>query len=124
MDFGISAPVTPEPGAEERPTALGTPYYLAPEQLGGGKVDARADIFGTGILLFELFTGAQPFRRGKTIADILSIKVKEAPTPAIEVWPEVPPTLAHLLARCLEKEPEKRFASTSELIAALNRVGL
>lgn len=122
MDFGISAPLTPEPGAEVRPAALGTPYYLAPEQLSGGQVDARADIFGTGILLFELFTGAQPFRRGKNIAEILSIKVKETPIAATEAWPEVPAALAAILARCIEKQPDDRFPSAAELIAALDRV--
>jgi eukaryotic-like serine/threonine-protein kinase len=122
MDFGISAPLSQEPGTGERQIALGTPYYLAPEQLSGGQVDARADLFGTGILLFELFTGTQPYRRGKNIQEILSIKIKEEPKSAADVWPEVPPALAALLARCLERDPANRFASATELIAALNRV--
>lgn len=101
---------------------MGTPYYLAPEQLTGGPIDARADIFGVGIVLFELFTGGRPFRHGQDIIEVLEIKTTEPAKPATDVWPEAPRQLTQVLARCLEKEPQLRFPSMTELLAALARL--
>ena len=122
MDFGIARPVTGDLEAGKK--SLGTPFYLAPEQVRGQTADARADIFATGLLLFELFTGGKPFRDGKNIAEVLKIKVEETPLAATEIWPETPSELTQLLARCLEKDPADRFQSVTELLAALDRLSI
>ena len=122
MDFGIAAPVALGSDSEEGGKTQGTPYYLAPEQVQGEAVDARADIFATGVLLYELFTGGKPFRESKKLREIIQIKLTEIATPANEAWPEIPPALAELLARCLEKSPADRLGSVPELLAGLERI--
>jgi len=123
MDFGIARPMTDHsPDAPIKTKTMGTPYYLAPEQLSGGPVDVRADIFGVGVLLFELFTGGRPFRHGQNVIEVLEIKTTEPAKSADEVWPEAPQQLSQLLARCLEKEPKMRFPSMAELLVALERL--
>lgn len=122
MDFGIAAPATVGATPQEGTKTQGTPYYLAPEQLKGETVDARADIFATGLLLFELFTGGKPFRAAKTLNEIIKIKLTEKPLSAAEVWPEIPVALDELLARCLQRTPDARLSSASELLAGLDQV--
>lgn len=120
MDFGIARLLDVDRPSGEK--SSGTPYYMAPEQLEGGEVDVRADIFSLGILLFELFSGGKPFDAGKNVSEMMRIKLEQEPRSVLDVWPEAPRQLAQLLARCLEKSPQDRFPSTTQLLAALHRL--
>ncbi len=122
-DFGISSPLdSGREGAAAPQRTLGTPYYVAPEIVRGEGADARADLFSTGVLLFELFTGGRPFRTGQSVAEVFRIKLEEPAATADSIWPDVPPVLAAVLAKCLEKDPDQRYAAAADLLADLDRV--
>ena len=93
---------------------VGTVTYMAPEHLRGEAVDARADLFAFGILLYELVTGRRPFA-GKTFADVSSAILRDAPVPIRTVRPELPRDLARLIGRCLEKDRERRFQTAKDV---------
>lgn len=100
-------------------TEVGVPYgtatYAAPEQARGDRVDKRADIFSTGVLLYEMLTGTWPFR-GKTTIDVRHAVLHDAPTPIVDLRSSpIPPRLQQLVDRALEKEPRDRFQRMEEL---------
>lgn len=100
-------------------TEVGIPYgtatYAAPEQSRGERVDARADIFSTGVLLYEMLTGTWPFQ-GKTSVDVRHAVLHQEPQPLDEVRPgEVPPQLQLILDRTLAKDPKERYQKVGEL---------
>jgi eukaryotic-like serine/threonine-protein kinase len=100
-------------------TEVGVPYgtatYAAPEQARGDKVDSRADIFSTGVLLYEMLTGVWPFR-GKTAVDVRHAVLHDEPAPLIEVRPGfTPPRLQQILDRALAKDPRDRYQKVVEL---------
>jgi serine/threonine protein kinase/Tfp pilus assembly protein PilF len=98
----------------------GTVPYMSPEQLLGDPVDARSDVFSFGVLLYECLAGRLPFCGANSI-DILHAILHE-PTPALrKAVPDIPSEWEHLVERCLEKSPEKRFASIQELVEKLPR---
>ena len=93
----------------------GTPTHAAPEQARGDRVDSRADIFSTGVLLYELLTGTWPFR-GKTSIDVRHAVLHDQPKPLSEARPGyVPPRLQQILDRALAKEPRDRYQKIAEL---------
>jgi serine/threonine protein kinase len=100
-------------------TAIGTPTYMSPEQSEGSReVDGRTDIWSMGVILFRMVTGTLPFA-GDSYARLL-INVITAPAPRLRALrPEASPALEALVARCLAKSPSDRFATTTELLAAL-----
>jgi serine/threonine protein kinase/Flp pilus assembly protein TadD len=101
--------------------ALGTPGYIAPEQLHGRPADQRSDVFSLGVVLYEMVTGQHPFP-GDTIAEIhAAILTEEAPSLS-RTNADVPPLFEHLVARCLEKRPEDRFQSARDLLFALEEL--
>jgi serine/threonine protein kinase len=119
LDFGISK-VSSAPSTSTDATALlGSPLYMSPEQLISSRdVDKRADIWSVGVVLFELLTGALPFV-GDTIPE-LCVHIRELPAPSPRVRrPDLPVDLEAIVLRCLEKQPSGRFATISELAAAL-----
>ncbi len=94
---------------------LGTPGYMAPEQIRGEQVDFRADIFAFGVLLFELATGWHPFTSATPVSTVA--RVLEATPPDIrQLAPTCPPALAGIIRRCLQKDPEQRYGATRELV--------
>jgi len=95
-------------------TILGTAAYMSPEQAQGKAVDARSDIFSTGALFYEMFTGSQAFDGDSTL-QVLSKVFRETPTRIRELRPEVPQALERIVGRCLEKDPASRYASGREL---------
>ena len=125
LDFGLATSgvvasasvettrVVTEPGA-----ILGTVGYMAPEQIGGGGIDARADLFALGCVLYEMASGRRAFAREtptETLGAILA-----APAPNLSVTgTDAPAELARIIARCLEKQPAARFQSASDLAFAL-----
>ena len=97
---------------------IGTPNYMAPEQFSGEPLDARCDLYATGVLLFELITGQRPFS-GQCDAELMYRVLKEAPPNPVELNPEIPPALAACVLRALAKEPEKRFPDARAFATAL-----
>ena len=124
VDFGIARSLTPAPGLSAALTltgaVLGTPGYMAPEQLRGLPVDARADVFAFGIIAYELSTGAHPFG-GSDPASLVERLVSDNPplSRAID-----PPELDAVVRRCLRGDPAGRFASGAELATALRAIDL
>jgi class 3 adenylate cyclase/tRNA A-37 threonylcarbamoyl transferase component Bud32 len=115
MDFGIARPIRRmAPGQTEAGFILGTPLYMSPEQLRGEEVDARADIYSAGVVLYEIFTGELPFK-GASAMQIMLKHLEEPPPAPRTVWPEVPAKLEAVILRCLEKAPAARYRSVDEL---------
>ncbi|HYX27020.1 MAG TPA: protein kinase, partial [Pyrinomonadaceae bacterium] len=123
LDFGLAKLVdeSAAPGSIHHTdlTEVGVPYgtatYAAPEQARGERVDARADIFSTGVLLYELLTGTWPFQ-GKTSVDVRHAVLHEEPVPLNEARPGGAPwQLQAILDRALQKEPKQRYQKVGEL---------
>ncbi len=93
---------------------LGTVAYMSPEQAEGRPVDPKSDVFSLGIVLYQMATGRNPFQRGSAVSTLSAI-LKDAPEPVVAVKHSLPPVLGEILGRCLEKAPERRYASASEL---------
>lgn len=101
--------------------AIGTPSYMSPEQTLGHRSDARSDVYGIGVMLFELFTGKKPFK-GASPFDTMKLH-RDAPIPAFaEVAPErkIPPAIETVIRRALAKSPDDRYPSAIELASALD----
>jgi eukaryotic-like serine/threonine-protein kinase len=105
--------VDTDPGA-----VMGTVGYMAPEQVRGRKVDHRADIFSFGCILYEMLSGRRAFR-GESAVDTLSAILKEDPPDLSETNKTIAPVLERVVHHCLEKNPEERFHSASDLAFAL-----
>jgi eukaryotic-like serine/threonine-protein kinase len=125
MDFGVAKAVSPATGST-RPTtagvALGTPTYMAPEQAAADPhLDHRVDIYALGVIGYELLTGTTPFT-GTSAQQILAAHMTRKPEPISVRRPAVPPGLAAILMRCLEKRPADRPQSAEELVRALEAV--
>jgi Tol biopolymer transport system component len=101
---------------------LGTPAYMAPEQIAGETIDHRTDIYAVGALAYELLAGQTPFG-GDSRQAILHGHLHDAPPPLATVAPETPPPLEALVMRCLEKQPADRWQSAEELMRALEAMG-
>jgi len=116
MDFGV----VKEPGAELTVVGevVGTVAYIAPEQIRGGKVDARADLYSLGAVLYYMLTGRRPFN-ARTLAGYLDKHLNRAPRPPHELAPTVPRDLDAICLRLLEKDPNKRLASATHLLYTL-----
>ena len=132
LDFGI-AKLTQVEGAEAQtdiPTrrvdtgpgvVMGTVGYMSPEQVRGQKVDHRSDIFSFGAILYEILSGRRAFHR-ESAADTISAILKEHPPDLSETNQRVSPALERLVNHCLEKNPQERFHSASDLAFALEAI--
>jgi serine/threonine protein kinase len=128
LDFGLAKliqhPGAPDPGSPtmtegtEPGVVLGTVGYMAPEQVRGQSADDRADLFALGAILYELLTGKRAFHK-PTSAETMSAILNEEPPSASQITPGIPPALQRVVQRCLEKNPEQRFHSASDLAFAL-----
>src|SRR5215510_12681683 len=104
-------------------TSLGTPSYMAPEQVAGDpNVDHRADIYSLGCVAYEMLTGQAPFA-GKSPQQTLAAHVMEKPVPLAERRAGLPPSLVAAVNRCLEKEPANRPQSAADLVSELEATG-
>lgn len=122
-DFGIakafSAALTETDTLGHAEGVIGTPAYMAPEQgRGDPSTDHRADFYSFGCLAYEVFTGQVPFA-GSTTLELIEARNAVAAAPILEGRDDVPPTIARLIARCLEKDPAARPQHASELLAVL-----
>lgn len=120
-DFGIAH--VPSAGADrtQAGTVMGTPHYMSPEQALGEKIDARSDLWAVGVILYQLATGKRPFE-ADTIVTLLYRIANDSPKPVAELRKDIPPGLRRIIARCLNKQPDKRFQSGRELADALSKV--
>ncbi len=121
-DFGVAKAVSEATGHHKLTTegiALGTPAYMAPEQAAADPlIDHRADVYAVGVLAYELLTGRPPFT-GTTQQEILAAHVTQAADPVTKYRENVPPVLAQLVMKCLEKKPADRWQTAGELIPQL-----
>jgi eukaryotic-like serine/threonine-protein kinase len=125
MDFGIArlAQHQSEPGAglTAAGVVVGTPQYMAPEQLFGDPVDGRADLYSTGAVLFECVTGRPVFEAPSLVALLARHLEDTAPSPHV-LNPDVPESLSAIILRALARRPDDRWPSAAELLQALERV--
>jgi serine/threonine-protein kinase len=119
-DFGVARPVDSGSASVTMGIAVGTPAYMAPEQVEAKRdVDGRADIYALGVLLFELLTGELPFSGDSALA-VAAARLVQAPPDVRKLRPDVPDGLAEIVAKCLARDRAQRFASTEQLLSALS----
>ncbi|MGO8972172.1 MAG: serine/threonine protein kinase [Steroidobacteraceae bacterium] len=119
MDFGIAKRQSAT-GATKASTSIGSPLYMAPEQILGRVVDCRTDVYALGITLYQLLSGQPPFNpRGKTEYSVLNAHVNDLPEPPTVHCRDIPQPLVDVVMRSLAKEPEARFQSADDFMRAL-----
>jgi eukaryotic-like serine/threonine-protein kinase len=119
MDFGL-AKLRGSLKLTRSSSTVGTLAYMAPEQIQGGEVDARSDIFAFGVLLFEMLTGTLPFRGEHEAAMMYSI-LNEEPSSIRNHKPDISSACERILEKALEKNPEERYQSAADMVADLKR---
>jgi serine/threonine-protein kinase len=125
MDFGIArlASRPAEGGHTQAGMVVGTPEYMAPEQLMGDELDVRADLYATGVVLYECLVGTVPHTANTPIALIAKV-LEDQPTPPAMVHPDIPSDLSDLVMWAMAKDREKRPRSAAELHARLDQIVL
>ena len=122
VDFGLAAGVSPtDSRLTQRSARMGTPAYMAPEQVRGGSVDPRTDIYSLGIIMYELFTGTPPYV-GKDPIEIAFQHVEGKAKPPSAHAPDLPPVLEAIILKAMAVQPDDRFQSMDtlrETLAAL-----
>jgi serine/threonine-protein kinase len=121
MDFGISKSVCREPADLKLTrvgTVIGTPHYMAPEQITGDQVDARADIYATGVVLFEMLTGRTPYQ-GETTAEVVAAVLRHDERAFCSFFSHVPARVQAVVLRAMAAKPGDRFMTVRDMRAAL-----
>lgn len=109
LDFGIARVATHRDSGEiDAPTLIGTPAYMAPEQLEGADVDARSDIYAVGLVMYEFFSGRRAFS-GATTADVLQKVLDAQPIPIGDLIPDIDPDLCKVIGRAMARQPTDRY---------------
>jgi len=126
LDFGLAKVVTTDDAPTvthltTQGTVVGTTAYMSPEQLRGGAIDARSDIFALGVVLYEMATGDRPFH-GQSTSDLISAILRDQPRPMTALRPDLPVDLWRVIARCLQKGPADRYQTSSDVCRALRDV--
>jgi serine/threonine protein kinase len=131
LDFGLAKLTQPETGEDEETktlgaltsdgTILGTIYYMSPEQAEAKPVDGRSDVFSFGTMLYEMATGQRPFY-GQSKVAVLSAILREEPKAIGDFRPDMPSELTRVIARCLRKDPARRFQHMDDLKVALEEL--
>jgi serine/threonine protein kinase len=120
LDFGIAkltvseSEIRGELLTTQTGIIMGTASYMSPEQARGQKVDHRTDIFSIGAMLYEMLSGSRPFQ-GETAADVMAAVLIKQPTPLNLLVPNIPTSMQRVVERCLEKAPDGRFQTASDL---------
>jgi serine/threonine-protein kinase len=131
LDFGIAKPTGASAALGDAPGAtltasgalVGTGPYMSPEQLRGGQLDGRSDVFSLGCVLYEMATGRRPFPGGDLVALVQQIATLDPPRPST-LAPSLPPALDAVVLRALAKDAAARFATAGEMGAALRAIAL
>ena len=124
LDFGIAKQLvstTDTPTLTQAGLIVGTPFYMSPEQALGRPVDARSDLFSLGVVLYEALAGKRPFEGESVTETMMNIIMQEA-IELSAVAPKVPAALVEIVARALQKKPERRYGSAGEMVDALSKV--
>ena len=119
MDFGIARVA----GTEHLTSAgllMGTPAYMAPEQVMGGEIDTRTDLYSVGVVLYHLLTGKLPFK-GETPMAMVQSRIRDLPTPIRAIRQDLPAWISIVMERALERAADRRFQSADEMRDALRR---
>ncbi|ABX42847.1 Stk1 family PASTA domain-containing Ser/Thr kinase [Lachnoclostridium phytofermentans] len=116
-DFGIAKAASTNTVTQN---AIGSVHYLSPEQARGGYSDERSDIYSLGVTMYEMLSGEVPFAGDNTVSVAL-LHIQGEATPLRELNPDVPVSLERIVQKCMQKKPERRYISASELISDLKR---
>ncbi len=132
LDFGLAKPTARGAGGDSKVATVtkataagvivGTAYYMSPEQAAGSPLDHRSDQFSFGVVLYELLCGQRPFE-GSSVAAVISAILRDTPSPLRSLRRDLPKELERIVERCLDKNPEKRYPSASELGDELRLAG-
>jgi eukaryotic-like serine/threonine-protein kinase len=122
VDFGLAAAADFEDSRVTRSGAMvGTPAYMSPEQIRGEELDARTDIYSLGIIMYEMFTGQQPYR-GKDTVSVIYQHIQGNFAPPSQVNPEISPAIEAIILKAMSMEAKNRFQSMDAVREALNQV--
>src|ERR1700722_19322955 len=123
LDFGLAKDTRMAANHDQSSTSLGktqagmvmgTPAYMSPEQISGRTLDHRTDIFSLGVVIHVMATGQQPFT-GSSVAELISAILRDVPTPVTDIRPDLPPDLARIIRRCLQKDPRHRVQTARDV---------
>ena len=124
LDFGLVKHLSERPEEQLTQTGLfmGSPKYMAPEQIQGGQVDARTDVYSLGIMMYEMLAGKVPFERPSSV-NILMAHVGEPPPPMRAVHPNIviSPNFEELVMRCIAKDPNERYTTMDAVLQAIKQ---
>lgn len=123
LDFGLALMNTPDPRLTSAGSLIGSVHYISPEQIRGETLDARSDLYSMGVTLFEAITGHLPVQ-GKSIPEIISAHLQSTPPFPSRLNPAIPEQLSLVVMRALAKNPNERYQSANEFLAALDTVHL
>ena len=121
MDFGIAKSLEGGSKLTQTGIALGTAGYLAPEQIQGGSVDPRTDIFSFGVVAYELVTGRRPFE-GASLSNVLYQILNDNPTEPTDISEDVSEDLQRVVLKCMAKNPDDRYQSVREILEVLRSI--
>jgi serine/threonine-protein kinase len=119
-DFGLAKTLAEATQHSPPKETVASIRYVSPEQLLVRPLDARSDIYALGLLGYHMITGVHPFHSARSFGDLVSAHIHAVPAPPTSVTPDLPADLDVLLACCLDKERDRRFADTAALVAMIN----
>ena len=120
-DFGLARLMDDASELTATGMVMGTPTYMSPEQCQGADLDGRSDLYSLGVVLYEVATGSPPFRV-KSLSEAVFKHISATPPSPRELQPDLPPALEAVIMRCLEKNPDHRIATGTELARALDGI--
>jgi serine/threonine protein kinase len=119
LDFGLAKVVSASQSLSPAQQTVSAVEYSSPEQLLQRRVDARSDLYSLGVLGYLLITGRHPFPEARSFGDMVAAHIHRIPAMASTIKPGIPDTVDVILARCLDKDPARRYPDTSALAAAI-----